>query len=82
MFKPMIISSMTMKCTSIASCFDGLPDAPVQCQVHHSIVDVHGFTRSHWMLLDWASISSVLHWWAPALHEKTLTKTHNFCWPF
>ncbi len=47
----MVKLSMTMKCTFIATCYDRLPDAPVQHQANHPIEEVQGFTRSHRMLL-------------------------------
>ncbi len=36
--------------TTIATCFDGRDDAPVQCRIHHLIEGVQSFTRSHWTL--------------------------------
>jgi hypothetical protein len=35
--------------TTVATCFDGRNDAPVQCRVHRPMEGVQGFTRSHWM---------------------------------
>jgi hypothetical protein len=42
-------STMTSKCTSVATHFEGLADAPVQYKAHHPMKHVKGYTRSHWM---------------------------------
>jgi hypothetical protein len=39
------------KYTYFAGNFDHHADVLVQSRVHHPIAHIHGFTRSHWMLL-------------------------------
>jgi hypothetical protein len=36
--------------TTMATCFNGRDDAPVQCCIHCPMEGVQGFTKSHWML--------------------------------
>jgi hypothetical protein len=38
---------MTKKCTSVATHFKGLADAPVLCGVQRSMQHVQGYSRSH-----------------------------------
>ncbi len=42
--------TMTLKCISDATHFEGLVDAPVLCSVHRPMQHVQGYFKSHWML--------------------------------
>jgi hypothetical protein len=43
-------SSMTIKCTSDATRFNGRADVPVWYRMHCPMEGVHGYPGSHWML--------------------------------
>jgi hypothetical protein len=45
----MVNLSMTIKCTSSAGHFDSHGGTPVQCDAHHPMQHVQGYSRSHWM---------------------------------
>ncbi len=68
--------------TTIAACFDGHDDAPVQCCVHCPMEGLQCFTRSHWTLLLGEYLLRIIPADNGVACKKKTTKKHHTCWPF